>query len=219
MARGYDEWDKRHEDNHEGVLWWPDQRNVTGIWATVERTAKYFGVSSKRVWMWIRCGRLYAVKTGNTYMVGLQGILDFRRLPRGGKYKPTPREQYESDLRAQGAHTDGQGYPLPQIPWGSMLPHLLPRGQILTSDAAIRLGVTPARVRQFLAEGRLVGENHSWGWSVTERSVREFTRLKPGPKGGGGKGKGVGGKVMDNEEVMGEGLVEEPGFELPHEQE
>ena len=57
---------------------------------------------------------------------------------------------------------------------------------VTTKEAAQILGVTPARVRQFIKEKRLAAEKHGRDHLLQDREVERFKRhgRRSGPKGG-----------------------------------
>jgi excisionase family DNA binding protein len=59
-------------------------------------------------------------------------------------------------------------------------------GLVTTKEAAQILGVTPARVRQFIKDGRLAAEKRGRDHLLGEQEVKRFKRhgRRSGPKGG-----------------------------------
>jgi excisionase family DNA binding protein len=63
-------------------------------------------------------------------------------------------------------------------------------GLVTTKEAAQILGVTPARVRQFIKDGRLAAEKRGRDHLLEDQEVQRFKRhgRRSGPKGGRPKG-------------------------------
>lgn len=51
---------------------------------------------------------------------------------------------------------------------------------LTTTQAAARLGVTPARVRQLIRAGRLTAKRHGTDWVIDERALARVAVRKVG---------------------------------------